>query len=705
MSAKKTGATKNGFRSLVSLPAPTQKSGLSLTETAKKSTQKTLIEQNISSILAYEAYGIQTESVIKPSEIFTGRYHFIDGDAERKTGCPFALPPSQYIAAEKPPKVPKTEDQIAKELYWLSYLCGGKYDVKTLMEWLNMRKKQAPILARQTLAGKWSFWRGSLRGTVEYAKKLLATIKHDAWELDRRFKYKFFVTWTFDAKKLTADRKQAWEEYSKYVSKALEKIRKKTHMMYQWVIESTYNGYPHAHIVFYTNDLITKALVHKKAGTELHAGVEYKLFRHYSPAPQMKVEWAKGKGSTHYLMKYIAKSAKETIMNEPHPNDKKKQKSWIKDVLTLAIPCAVGCRAYGKSQYWRIRPLDEANAHILAYETIAQREADNPHIEFDGSYQPNFKFLFSTDARTEWELQYWVFHWNIFLKKALSAEGAAARSAALDWLLINSEKNCSCTTHACFRTESKDALEPLINADCAKSDELTAYAKQHTKPIGCIDCLIKRILRRRHGEDVSLLVKEPNMDIKAAVNYSAPAGETRSAEEIRKEQLKNAKASCENDYKAAGLSYAWENLFAKIENWTKNDTKIAKLKLHSLLEYKEYNDAKEKAIKERSMERKQAWKLESEYQKYGFIPKIGRKYKTKSGVKTFWKYLAVGDWSDNMPLPDMVEVDSPDVADKYLSIQAAEVFARAYAKIDKSVSQIEWVLKDKPSVIGGGAML
>ena len=646
----------------------------------KKSSAKELLNFFTEQLITQEVYGIETEVVIKPSPYFPEFLHFTDSTQPRKEGCPFHLPPSQYQTATPHEKKPRTPEQIAQQLTDEALLRGGVFTVDTLMDWLMRRKRMAPILSRIAVDGTLSFWQGALKGTIAYSQKLSATMQHDAYELDQRYKYKFFVTYTFDAKAYTADRVEAWATYTDTISSICEKARKTLHMSYQWVTESTYNGYPHVHIVFYTNELRTKGLGAKKAGTILRAGEEYEFFKKWAPAPVFRVEWAKGKGSSKYLIKYIKKSAKPTLLKRPNEHKKKKVKAWIKDVLTLMCPTIVGCRGYGRSQWWRVAPLPKEGAELppegnfAAQSPVASLYNENP------DWHPPFSWLFKPDIEDNFKFQIWQAQWRTFLRRASGVQGARLRRAALDWLLNNSEKDCLASMRAAFSLEHKKALEEYENDDGTYKTPPPDVAMANTVPIGCVDCIIKRIFARWRGEKVSMLVKNPEENGKKVASRVEPAPENRDAATLEREKQDSAKKSLENSFYVAGYSDVWNRRFAPARAWSPALSREAMQVFDEKEAKKATEQLKEQAIKEASMSPDKPFDPKTAHYSRGFIVRVawdGETVGVADGVK---RWLKVGALPDDKVLPEIETTDDAEEATIFDKEEYAKVYGEVFVK-------------------------
>lgn len=151
------------------------------------------------------------------------------------------------------------------------------------------------------------FYVGGL-GTVVYSKKQIAKMMQVASLLVMLGWDAVFVTYTFNSRQGTVDRIKAWREYPAKVTEALNYFSKHHGMLYMGVRESTKNGYPHAHIIMFFPKGTIKGYEKLQNRQVIKYGWLFNEIKKRSPAPQFKIEVARGKAVMGYLKKYISKS-------------------------------------------------------------------------------------------------------------------------------------------------------------------------------------------------------------------------------------------------------------------------------------------------------------------------------------------------------------------------------------------------------------
>ncbi len=472
-------------------------------------------------VLASCLYGIETEGYIKPSPYFPDRYDFSEDCLSENAKCVFGF--SEKMAKIEPPR-PRADTKAQQIVYrrtWQSMLEKWALPDNKLEAWLENRREHAPIIRAGYPSGELVHWRGALRGTVEYSRKLAAKMRHDAWNLQQRYKYVYFLTYTFMAERYTKSRVDAWSNYSRIISGVMKAAREKFGFGYQWVLESTSHGYPHAHIVLFTNCPPDEAHTKYEKRTRLATGALYRFCRDHSPAKQMQLEWAESKSVVKYLQKYIGKSTERKIYSIPDGSDKDELKSWRKDILTLMCPAICGVRAYGCSQWRRVALLSDGRTDGVKDYVMSQREAASRVIwQEETVYTPNFELLF-TKPQDYFQFQMWFNAQEVFLHKLADTHAQGLRQAALDWLLTNLRPRCSHIIDLITDVGCKSEYLRLENSESLDFASFSKKVDACALPVGCRDCILKRLYMRRAGRDVPLDPNQPIQSVLKTATFTA----------------------------------------------------------------------------------------------------------------------------------------------------------------------------------------
>lgn len=102
--------------------------------------------------------------------------------------------------------------------------------------------------------GTWRAFLVNEKGTPGYNKKMYWRIHDFSKECDKHFKNKRFITLTMAQKAYFGNRRAAWEVFNKAVGKYCKDMQRSLGGEYVCAIESTEKGFPHAHLIFYSND-------------------------------------------------------------------------------------------------------------------------------------------------------------------------------------------------------------------------------------------------------------------------------------------------------------------------------------------------------------------------------------------------------------------------------------------------------------------
>jgi len=565
-----------------------------ITETQQKSIALT---ENISTVLATCAYGIETEELLTPSIAFPGCYTLKRSNHSKNNSCIFHFADEDVIKIAH--DVKKKEDDINEEqvLRWIRELASGAVSDKTLQEWAKSRITDAAILALRIEGKGIRTLLGALKGNPTYNNKAANTIRSIAGELDKRYLYKYFVTLTWKANIKHGNRVEAWLSFKKKLARFLKKMQKHLHCGYMYVVESTANGFPHAHIVFYMNKLLDPQHVKYTEATKIKQGAFFNLVARYTTAPVFEVQAAADASTVHYLVKYITKFSQKEMLNPPSPKDKKKYKTWRKNMLTGFCTQILNIRTYNASRYKNVPLLPEVAAAERALtarnELVASKAVK---IEYEGAYKPDWNVLMNI-VSDEFKLKRQARAWTSFLRQLGDPSAHSLRRAALDWLLNNLPHKCKCLTRVGGGKRAHEVLDKYMDGQERVEEQVLREIEAHTVPVGCQDCIIKRLLRRKAGENVSLIVKPKEASAKTVESRVELSPSTMSAEEKRRMLSRAAREEMQMQFEKVGGAAVFKNRYSHIENWTKAVEKDARKVFDTLEEQYNARKVKEQAIK------------------------------------------------------------------------------------------------------------
>lgn len=551
----------------------------------------------ISTVLATCIYGIETEEGLEPSVAFPGCYNFKNSDHSKTNSCMYHFSDKDAIRIKHERKQKKDDIKDAQLERWLQEAAIAAPTDKTLVEWGDSRIKGAAIVGMNKVGGGTKVFLGALKGNTTYNNKAAKTVQRDCEELDKRFLYRYFVTLTWKADLKNGNRVKDWYTFNDGLGYFLKKIQQHIHGQYVCVLESTFNGFPHAHIVFYTNKLLDPQHAKYKKATRIHQGAFFNLVDHYKTAPQFEIKAAADASTVHYLVKYITKFSQKEMMNPPDPKDKKKYKTWRKAMMSVFFPQILGIRGRRRSEYKKVSLLPKVAAkerNLAARNEYVASKAVK--MEYAGNYKPDWNVLM-TIVSDEFKLERQWRAWRSFLRRLGDPSEVEFRKAALDWLLNNLPHKCRCLTRVGGGKRAHEVLDKYMDGQERVEEQVLREIEAHTVPVGCLDCIIKRLLRRRAGEDVSLIVKPRDWNAQTVESRVELSPSTMSAEEKRRMLSRAAREDMQAKFEKVGGASVFKNRFSKIENWTNAVEKDARKVFDTIEEQYNARLVKEQAIK------------------------------------------------------------------------------------------------------------
>lgn len=201
----------------------------------------------------------------------------------------------------------------------------------------------------KTAEGEWRIFDGRMKGTQAYNKYYKARI------IDRATKYLkegaeiLALTITCDPKDYDGDRVAAWEIYNAKAGRLKKELQRKYHGGYIQVLESTADGWPHAHIILALPKGSVQGYAKMRNKTKIRYGRIIDLINKFKPARIFCLEKISGKNTMHYLTKYIAKYETNNFFDLANKKDEL-DKSERKAVDCLLYTILVGARQFTLSQ-------------------------------------------------------------------------------------------------------------------------------------------------------------------------------------------------------------------------------------------------------------------------------------------------------------------------------------------------------------------
>lgn len=193
-------------------------------------------------------------------------------------------------------------------------------------------------------------FKGMVKGSAPYNYNLQQKAIKDAEESSQKYEHLYFLTLTYSPNDFSWNRGEAFSLFSEQLSEYLKKVKRKYGIESQTVIEVTNKGFPHAHVILYSNEILVPKQIpcYKKKG--IISGDVYNFLNKEWELGFINFQRGYNSKVSHYLAKYMGKSNFDA---DPAKDRKtpKLTKANRKALQTTFFPSVYGYRAYRTS--WR----------------------------------------------------------------------------------------------------------------------------------------------------------------------------------------------------------------------------------------------------------------------------------------------------------------------------------------------------------------
>lgn len=197
-------------------------------------------------------------------------------------------------------------------------------------------------------------WKGFLansKGTPAYMKKMYWKIHDRCAEFDKIFKHCYFITLTMSQKEYGGNFAKAWQDFGKEERLFVKNLKRHFGGAYVIVNESHFSGFPHAHILFYTDAIFNDEVYSKKTkrgGRFMKKGKLLDYCRKIWTKGFLMIDKNRRKDTSNYLSKYIAKVTEAGLDTLSESNSW--SKAQRKEVLTVLLPTVYNIRGFDMSR-------------------------------------------------------------------------------------------------------------------------------------------------------------------------------------------------------------------------------------------------------------------------------------------------------------------------------------------------------------------
>lgn len=320
--------------------------------------------------------------VVKAETLENTYYHKLVGEGPRQFRCTFDMP---TFAVENP-QVKEEHSRKRKDkrkLYPEVFECSENGGNVAKMA-INLLKK---VSANWNYLAVWfgniyRFFMATAKGTPAYNKKQYWRIHDACAEFDKHYKHCFFITLTLSQKEYEHDFMRAWADISEHLKKFCKKLTSRFGGKYVVVLESHKTGFPHAHMLFYTDyefaDMKYK-YSKKQRCSFCYVGELRTFLDNYWTFGFSQFDKNRRKDTANYLSKYIGKFSEKDVREVLGAS--RVTEAEVKEILTLLLPMVAGVRAFRVSQEKFAEEKKENIAMDVSRETVEQACAPLPKVE------------------------------------------------------------------------------------------------------------------------------------------------------------------------------------------------------------------------------------------------------------------------------------------------------------------------------------
>lgn len=199
---------------------------------------------------------------------------------------------------------------------------------------------------------RYRFFQVNAKGTPAYNLKMYWRIHDACKQFDEVYKQCYFATLTMSQKEYNGDFIKAWKDFSSQLGVFQKQLTKTFGGKYVVVLESHKSGFPHAHLLFYTdfNFSDSKYTYSKKKRCYFMTNGRLRdFFDKYWTCGYSQIDKNRRKDTSNYLSKYISKAEDNDIRQLLGKS--RLTQSDKKEILTLILPMIAEVRAFRISKF------------------------------------------------------------------------------------------------------------------------------------------------------------------------------------------------------------------------------------------------------------------------------------------------------------------------------------------------------------------
>lgn len=281
-------------------------------------------------------------------EIFRGvLIPIFDSSFVKNSPCIFGVPQELAVTMKKKGR---GKGRSRKEKYKRVYKHKSDFTISDeLIQYAcDVTRDSAPIFSKARPDETVFTWRADYKGSAYYMYKQGQKIIEMVKEMSEVYEYCYFLTTTYDANLFDGDREKAFEEFLKEQQKLIKALKRKYGTEAVKVIEVTNRGYPHAHILFFSNKPLGRFGQKKKKSQIIKQGAFYNFVKAKCTLGRIQLKTVENNGVHKYISKYIAK-ANFDAEAKGQTKKKKMSASTRKAKMSAIFPSVFGYRAFSST--------------------------------------------------------------------------------------------------------------------------------------------------------------------------------------------------------------------------------------------------------------------------------------------------------------------------------------------------------------------
>lgn len=209
----------------------------------------------------------------------------------------------------------------------------------------DVTRDSAPIFAKARPDETVYTWRADYKGSAYYMYQQGQRIIEAAKDLAEEYKYCYFLTTTYDTKLFDGDREIAFDFFIKEQQKFIKASKRKFKTEIIKVMEVTNRGYPHAHMLIFSNEPLGRFGQKEKKSQIIKQGRFYNFAKAKCTLGRIQLKTVENDGVHKYISKYIAK-ANFDAEAKGQTKKKKMSASARKARMSAIFPSVFGYRAF-----------------------------------------------------------------------------------------------------------------------------------------------------------------------------------------------------------------------------------------------------------------------------------------------------------------------------------------------------------------------